>query len=32
VIWTEQSLHSPPAEPDADMVEALLDQWSDADW
>jgi serine phosphatase RsbU (regulator of sigma subunit)/anti-sigma regulatory factor (Ser/Thr protein kinase) len=32
VIWTEQSLHSASAEPDADMAEALLDQWSDADW
>lgn len=32
VIWTEQSLHSTSAEPDADMAEALLDQWSDADW
>jgi hypothetical protein len=32
VMWTEHSLHSPAAEPDADMAEALLDQWSDADW
>ncbi|MFF7735713.1 SpoIIE family protein phosphatase [Streptomyces sp. NPDC007984] len=32
VIWTEQSLLGMSAEPDADMTEALLDQWSDADW
>jgi serine phosphatase RsbU (regulator of sigma subunit)/PAS domain-containing protein/anti-sigma regulatory factor (Ser/Thr protein kinase) len=32
VIWTEQSLLGMSAEPDADMPEALLDQWSDADW
>ncbi|WP_030954634.1 ATP-binding protein, partial [Streptomyces sp. NRRL S-481] len=32
VIWTEQSLHSTTAEPDADMADALLNQWDDADW
>ncbi len=32
VIWTEQSLHSTTTEPDADMADALLDQWGDADW
>ncbi|MGW0615623.1 hypothetical protein [Streptomyces sp. NPDC002788] len=32
VIWTERSLHSTTAGPDAVMSEALLDQWSDADW
>ncbi len=32
VIWTKQSLLSMSTEPDADMAEALLDQWSDADW
>ncbi len=32
VIWTEQALHSTTAEPDADMADALLDQWGDTDW
>lgn len=32
VIWTEQSLDSSATEPAADMADALLDQWNDADW
>lgn len=32
VIWTEQSLNSSVTEPAADMADALLDQWNDADW
>jgi anti-sigma regulatory factor (Ser/Thr protein kinase) len=32
VIWTEQSVHGTAAEPEADMTEALLDQWGDEDW
>ncbi|MFI1508806.1 SpoIIE family protein phosphatase [Streptomyces sp. NPDC020597] len=32
VIWTEQSLNSSATEPAADTADALLDQWSDADW
>jgi serine phosphatase RsbU (regulator of sigma subunit)/PAS domain-containing protein/anti-sigma regulatory factor (Ser/Thr protein kinase) len=32
VIWTEQSLHGPAAEPAGAVAEALLDQWDDAAW
>nr|WP_078648683.1 SpoIIE family protein phosphatase [Streptomyces ochraceiscleroticus] len=30
VIWTEQSLSGPAAEPEGDTEEALLDQWDDS--
>ncbi|MFF7163771.1 SpoIIE family protein phosphatase [Streptomyces sp. NPDC008086] len=32
VIWTEQSLNSSAIEPAAETADALLDQWTDADW
>nr|WP_258052583.1 SpoIIE family protein phosphatase [Streptomyces sp. Ru73] len=32
VIWTEQSLRDPAAEPAEDVGDALLDQWDDAEF
>ncbi|MFF6880756.1 SpoIIE family protein phosphatase [Streptomyces sp. NPDC012474] len=32
VIWTEQSIRSPAAEPEEVPADALLDQWEDAAW